>query len=141
MFGFTRREQQFILMLLVALAAGLVVNSARNRVMSKPDVNWQLQKKQIVREFQEKSRSEATVEPQSDIDTENHKRALTGQININAADSRELQLLNRIGPMTAQKIIDYRNENGPFKRPEDLKKIKGIGPVTFDNIKSQICIK
>ena len=117
MFGFTRREQQFILMLLVALAAGLVVNIARNQAASKPDVSWQLQKKRIVREFQDKSRLKANVGSRHSVDTVTHKRALVGQININEADSRELQLLTRIGPVTAQKIIDYRSENGPFKEP------------------------
>ncbi len=64
--------------------------------------------------------------------------SVTEKININTAGSAELQKLPRVGPKTAEKIIQYREENGPFLRKEDIKKIKGIGPKTFENMKEII---
>lgn len=144
MFGFTRREQQFILFLLIALSAGFFITKVRNQNLTKPDITWQVEKQQIIQEFQAKARDgvkSQSVTEQPCIDTKRHKQALIGQININTASSSELQLLDRIGPVTAKKILDYRSQNGPFESTDELKNIKGIGPVTYDTIKSQICIK
>lgn len=63
-----------------------------------------------------------------------------GKININTADSTDLQQLSGVGPATAQKIIDYRTQNGPFKRIDDLKNVSGIGEKTFDKMKENITI-
>ena len=62
------------------------------------------------------------------------------KININTATSAELQVLPRIGEKVAQKIIDYRKENGKFKSTTDLLKIKGIGEKIFDLIKDRITV-
>src|SRR5256885_13261283 len=56
-------------------------------------------------------------------------------VNINNASKEELDSLKGIGPVKAQAIIDYRNQNGPFKSLEDIKKVKGIGDKTYDEIK------
>lgn len=48
-------------------------------------------------------------------------------VNINTATLEQLDLLPGIGPVTAQAIIDYRNEFGPFEAPEDLLSVNGIG--------------
>ena len=48
------------------------------------------------------------------------------KININKASIEELIQLKRIGPKYAKKIIDYREKNGPFKKPQDIVKVKGI---------------
>jgi competence protein ComEA len=59
-------------------------------------------------------------------------------ININTANLDALDSLPGIGPTTAQKIIDYRNSNGPFATIEDILNVSGIGPATFDEIKNLI---
>ena len=59
-------------------------------------------------------------------------------ININTATLAELDSLPGIGPTTAQKIIDYRSENGPFQQIEDLMNVSGIGPATFEGIRDLI---
>lgn len=63
------------------------------------------------------------------------------KININKATESELQNLDGIGLSTARKIVQYRNENGDFKKIEDLKNVPGIGDSKFSNIKDQICTK
>jgi len=61
-------------------------------------------------------------------------------ININTAGSDGLQTLNGIGPAYAQRIIDYRNANGLFEKIEDIKKVSGIGEITFSKIKDFITV-
>jgi len=62
-------------------------------------------------------------------------------ININTASLAELDALPGIGPTTAQKIIDYRNQNGPFASIEDIKRVPGIGNATYENIKNLITVE
>ena len=61
-----------------------------------------------------------------------------GKVNINRATQAELETLPGIGPTLAQRIISYREEQGPFRCPEDLKKVSGIGDKTFEGLKDQI---
>ena len=62
------------------------------------------------------------------------------KVNVNSADSSQLALLPRVGPSVAQRIIDYRKENGPFKKAEDLMLVQGIGEKTFQLIKPYVAI-
>jgi len=55
--------------------------------------------------------------------------------DINRAEPWLLEALPGIGEVLAQGIADYRSENGPFRRIEDLLKVSGIGPATFEQIK------
>lgn len=64
----------------------------------------------------------------------------TDLININTASSIELESLPGIGPKTAQKIIEYREQNGPFISTEDIVNVSGIGPVTYERIKDLITV-
>ena len=59
-------------------------------------------------------------------------------MNINTADSEQLQELEGVGPVTAEKIIDYRNENGRFKDAEELKNVSGIGEKTYEKLKDDV---
>lgn len=63
------------------------------------------------------------------------------KININTASADELDLLPSIGPVYAQRIIDYRNKNGPFKSIEEIQNVSGIGPKTFEKLKDLITVK
>jgi len=62
------------------------------------------------------------------------------KVNINTASLSELQTLPRIGPKVAQRIINYRKEHGPFKRVEDIMKVRGIGERIFLRIKDLITV-
>ena len=63
------------------------------------------------------------------------------KININKAAQTEIETLPGIGPSTALKIINYRNEHGKFKNIEDIKNVSGIGESKFENIKEYICVE
>lgn len=63
-----------------------------------------------------------------------------GKVNINTADSSRLQELNGVGPVTAEKIISYREENGGFSSIEDIKNVSGIGDKTFEKFKEDITV-
>lgn len=64
----------------------------------------------------------------------------TELINLNTASALELEALPGIGPTTAQKIVDYREQNGPFINAEDIINVSGIGPGTYERIKDLITV-
>ena len=65
----------------------------------------------------------------------------TAKININSATMEELAKLKRIGPKYAARIVEYREKNGPFKNPEDITLVKGIGVKTWEANKDCICVE
>jgi len=64
----------------------------------------------------------------------------TELVNINTASLEELDTLPGVGPTTAQAIIDYREENGPFISPEDIVNVPGIGPVSYERMRDRISV-
>jgi comEA protein len=62
-------------------------------------------------------------------------------INLNTASLEELDALPGIGPSTAQKIIEHRDENGPFTSIEGVMDVSGIGEAKFDQMKDLITIE
>ena len=60
--------------------------------------------------------------------------------NINSATDDELRTVKGIGPSMSEKILNYREKNGPFKKIEDLKKVDGIGEKTYEKIKNYLTV-
>ena len=70
------------------------------------------------------------------------KVVFAGAVNINTADAKTLaRELVGVGPAKAEAIVKYRAERGPFKDPEELKKVEGIGAATYEHNKASIKIK
>lgn len=62
------------------------------------------------------------------------RAAATRLIDLNRATAEELQAIPGIGPVIAQRIVAYRDERGPFRRPEQLMEVPGVGEKTFERI-------
>ncbi len=67
-------------------------------------------------------------------------RALTGPLNLNTATASELEQLPGIGPALAARIVQYRQEHGPFRTVDALLLVSGIGPATLDRIRSLVTV-
>ena len=68
------------------------------------------------------------------------KTTRAGPININRATAHQLDALDGIGPVIAQRIVDYRKINGSFLSIDDLQKVSGIGAAKFAQIKAKVRI-
>ncbi|MEA2640655.1 MAG: competence protein ComEA [Chloroflexota bacterium] len=65
----------------------------------------------------------------------------TSRINVNTASQRVLESLPGIGPVTAGRVIQYRQANGPFTRIEQLRDARLVNAATFERIKSLIAVE
>ena len=68
-------------------------------------------------------------------------QGLNEKVNINSASADKLASLPYVGEVLAKRIVDYRSENGKFRKIEDLKNVKGIGVRVFDHLKERITVK
>ncbi|MBI4168783.1 MAG: helix-hairpin-helix domain-containing protein [Acidobacteria bacterium] len=62
------------------------------------------------------------------------------KININTAGVEELVTLPGIGRVYAERIVEYRQKNGPFKKVEDILNVRGVGEKTFEKIKDRLTV-
>ena len=60
------------------------------------------------------------------------------KISINTASAPELERLPGIGPVLAQRIVEYREQNGPYQRLEDLLEVEGIGPSKLESLRDYV---
>ena len=66
--------------------------------------------------------------------------AAAAAVNLNTATKDDLVALPGIGPAKAQAILDYRNQHGPFRSVDDVRKVKGIGEKLFLQIKPELSL-
>lgn len=62
-------------------------------------------------------------------------------ININSATAEQLMLLPRIGEKTAAQIIEWREQNGPFKKTTDILQVKGIGDASYELLRPYLVLE
>ena len=86
----------------------------------------------VVNDNEYRNENNTLNEPESNNDN---------KININTADLSELDSLPGFGQVTAQKIIEYRQEHTKFNSIEELMNIKGIGEKKFNNVKDYIYVQ
>ena len=64
--------------------------------------------------------------------------APAGTVNLNTASTEQLQMLPRVGPALAQRIIEFREANGPFQSVDEILAVKGIGESSFEKLEPWI---
>lgn len=62
----------------------------------------------------------------------------TDPINLNTATLAQLDALPGVGPVLAQRILDFRTQNGPFTTIDQLQEVPGVGPKKFDSLKPHV---
>ncbi len=63
-----------------------------------------------------------------------------GKVNVNTADAAELETLSGIGEVLAERMIEYREDHGPFASVDDLLDVSGIGDATLEEIRSDVTV-
>ena len=139
---FTKQEK----VILIFIIAGLLIGAGIRLFFTKEEfvANSQAELNQIKNQIAEKSQTidSLLLDPKEQLPLASGKRGVQhrqekvakASIDINTADFDELLLLPNIGPVLANRIIEYRKINGKFNRPEELLKVKGIGKKKFSSI-------
>src|SRR5262245_10952063 len=63
------------------------------------------------------------------------------KVNINTADVKELMKLSGVGRSMAERIVQYRDAHGPFKKPEELRKVEGVGAGLWERNRERIVVR
>ena len=151
--GLTSKEIGVIIFLLITLCAGIIIKYSGWKKpgeydYSETDKNFESRLKSSFEDLNSTSTDsisrQRTEELTALADTLgfeiekniNEKKKLKAgvKININTALAQELTALPGIGLIMAERIIEYREDHGKFKTPDDLKKVKGIGDKKFEEI-------
>jgi competence protein ComEA len=77
---------------------------------------------------------------QATAGADNAGKASGAVVNLNTATAADLESLPGIGAKTAQRILEYRQKNGGFKKIEELMNVKGIGEKSFLRIKDRLTV-
>jgi competence protein ComEA len=64
----------------------------------------------------------------------------SGLVNLNTASLEQLETLPGVGPVLAQRIVDYRDQHGGFRSVDELRQVDGIGDAKFNQLKSRVTV-
>jgi comEA protein len=141
MLGLNRQEQQIALFLLVSFCVGCGIKLYQNHRACQLDPEWRVRYDTIYQQFKHAQSVDETPSTTTAQTAVLKKQDLIGKVNINTANSIQLQTLRKIGPALAERIISYRQKNGPFREIIEIKKVKGIGDKTFEQIKNNLTVE
>lgn len=63
------------------------------------------------------------------------------QLDLNTATVEELERLPEVGPSLAQRIVEYRQAHGPFRRAQEIVQVPGIGPKTYEALRDYVTVR
>ena len=144
----TKSERRALLFITSVLVASVLVKwlipSATNTAMydySMEDSLFKALSADTIRSTNDKTEKEKPLRSLRKIKNKIKEKLKEKSIDINTADQKTLEKLPGIGPTTAKLIIEYRNQNGPFKSINELDNVKRIGPKTIEKIGPYIYLK
>lgn len=158
--GLTVKELTVISFLLITFCAGLIIKYSgwkkpNEYDYSETDKNFEsklknsfVELKNSVRDSQQQQRANEISALADSLGIEHEKYKPDQKeikpgtkININSSLAADLMKLPGIGEVMAERIIEYREANGFFIKPDDLKKVKGIGDKKFEKLKEYILVE
>ncbi|MCX7757916.1 MAG: helix-hairpin-helix domain-containing protein [candidate division WOR-3 bacterium] len=125
-----RKEKLALILLSLTLCVGIIINYIKTKRIQETN-------KLVI------SLKDSISAKENDSSTTNNNSVKSSRnllVNINTADAKELEALPGIGPVIAQRIVEYRKQNGYFKAKEEILRIKGIGPKKYQAIKDKITL-
>jgi|SRR3990172_7042336 len=140
MWGFTKQEIYIIIFLVFSLFVGVSVKIYKHFFEDKKLAELS---PQYIHDFEQRTATIDSIAVISQRLGDNQKQiesAAFFKININKATVDELEQIPKIGPVLAQRIVQYRTLNGNFSKPDDLAKVKGVGKQTLKIIKNYITL-
>jgi comEA protein len=143
MFGFTPDEKKAVIFLTVAFVAGTAILAFKK---SHPGFAPGL--KSVIAGLPAPRDSGAaqglltgdTLGAEETLSKQSQKYFPVQKININQASQQALEKLPNIGPAMARRIIDYRAAKGGFKKTDELRKVKGIGPKRLSQLMEHVTV-
>ncbi len=137
---FTSQERVIILFLIFSVAIGLVAGGIKRKLFLPDYTQSTNQEIEAFNTTVKKIKKSLLIEnSESSTKTDDFEVEVSViLLNINSANKSDLLSLPNIGEVTANRIIRYREDYGPFKSIDDLLKVKGIGPRTFKKMKPLI---
>lgn len=137
-----KRFKEFIysegqISLFIVLIGGLILGSSILMIKRRYNPPCKIQVVSACQPRVSSKQSTASIRPRNSTLT---TKSQTFLININTAEKEELQLLPGVGPKIAERIIEYRKNNGRFKQKEEIMEVKGIGKKRFERWKDLITV-
>jgi|SRR4030095_1898129 len=157
--GLTKNEALIVAFLVIAFITGLIIKYSgwkkpQEYDYSASDKKFDEQVRSAFGELEKNKLTDNGQQRKNELDRfadslitakENTPRNDTSKIdrkiNINSAFAPDLEILPGIGEVIAERIVDYREQKGGFKKIEDIKKVKGIGEKKFEQIREYITVE